>query len=118
MWDFYKYVCIHKCEYLQQYTCLYIQKIYVELDDSDGVAGSAAVNTLDPTHAERILQYEISGMTTVRMLLIRLPNTIKSLQGNYRDAAACYERAIQEEPNELSHHEVYNICNFALYIRS
>ncbi len=27
-------------------------------------------------------------------------------QGNYRDAAACYERAIQEDPNELVYHEV------------
>lgn len=26
--------------------------------------------------------------------------------GNYRDAAACYERAVQLEPNEVSHHEV------------
>ena len=38
-----------------------LQKIYVELNDSDGVAGLAAVNVVDPTLAERILQYEISG---------------------------------------------------------
>ena len=26
--------------------------------------------------------------------------------GNYRDAAACYERAIQLEPDDIGHHEV------------
>ena len=31
------------------------------MDDSDGVAGSAAVNSIEPTLTERILQYELSG---------------------------------------------------------
>ena len=86
-----------------------MQKIYVELDDSDGVAGSAAVNTVDPTLAERILQYEISGRKTPIAsfcCMVCITYVVIPFQGNYRDAAACYERAIQEDPNELTHHEV------------
>lgn len=67
MWDFYRYVyhICAGCSDPELVKCFILQKIYVELDDSDGVAGSAAVNTLDPTLAERILQYEISGKLVV-----------------------------------------------------
>ena len=64
MWDFCKCVCINVNICNNKLICT-SQKIYVELDDSDGVAGSAAINTIDPNLAERILQYEISGMTSV-----------------------------------------------------
>lgn len=68
-----------------QSTLGFLQKIYVALDEPDGVAGVAAVRTAEPSLTELILQYESTG--------------------NYRDAAACYERAIQSDPENLYHHE-------------
>ena len=39
------------------------QKIYVALDEPDGVAGVAAVRTTEATLNEQILQYESTGMS-------------------------------------------------------
>ena len=63
---------------------------------------------MDPTLAERILQYEISGKL-VFLFEESFLYSVFGFLGNYRDAAACYERAIQEEPNELTHHEVHHL---------
>ena len=71
----------------------------------DGVAGSAAVSTSDPTLVERILQYEICGRISSYRCDILICHA-QCITGNYRDAAACYERAIQVNPSELTYHEV------------
>ena len=41
-----------------------LQKIYVALDDADGVAGVAAVRSTEPTLSEHILEYESTGECT------------------------------------------------------
>ena len=42
-----------------------LQKIYVALDESDGVAGVAAMRTSEPSLSEQILQYESTGECVV-----------------------------------------------------
>lgn len=74
------------------------------------------MNSIEPTLAERILQYELSGRkASVQILLIIFYFNTLSYQGNYRDAAAYYERAIQEDPNELIHHEVFLLVFFIIH---
>ncbi|XP_064394848.1 serine/threonine-protein kinase ATR-like [Halichondria panicea] len=71
-------------------TCLrdnlgFLLKVYVSLGDSDSIAGAAVLRTADPELSELTLQYECTG--------------------NYRDAAACYEKVIQTDRDNISSHE-------------
>ncbi|KAG8185459.1 hypothetical protein JTE90_019718 [Oedothorax gibbosus] len=62
----------------------FIQKIYARLDDSDGVAGVAAIRKEEPTLMDLILENEATG--------------------NMQAAFACYEKAIKLYPDEVSYH--------------
>ncbi|XP_038072304.1 serine/threonine-protein kinase ATR-like [Patiria miniata] len=62
----------------------FLQKLYIALDEPDGVLGVSAIRQETPTLHEQILDHES--------------------RGNLHDASACYERAIQLEPDEPSHH--------------
>lgn len=68
---------------IQQHLDL-LQRIYVALDEHDGVAGVAAIRQAQPTLVQQILAHQSIGQ--------------------YQDAEACYERAVQLEPDEISHH--------------
>lgn len=46
------------------------QKIYVALDEPDGVAGVAAVRTTEATLNEQILQYESTGNVEYVIVLV------------------------------------------------
>ena len=46
------------------------QKIYVALDEPDGVAGVAAVRTTEATLNEQILQYESTGDVEYVIVLV------------------------------------------------
>jgi len=63
----------------------FVQKLYIALDEPDGVAGVAASRKQEPTLHEQILDHKSSGKLC--------------------DASARYERAIQEEPGEIGHHK-------------
>ncbi|BFY98653.1 hypothetical protein BsWGS_01693 [Bradybaena similaris] len=62
----------------------FMQRIYVAMDEPDGVLGAAAVRVSQPTLMQQILTHESLGQQ--------------------QDAQACYERAIQMEPDKISHH--------------
>lgn len=62
----------------------FLQRLYVAMDEPDGVAGVAAIRQAQPTLVQQILAHQSVGQ--------------------YQDAEACYERAVQLEPNEISHH--------------
>ncbi|XP_070572431.1 serine/threonine-protein kinase ATR-like isoform X2 [Ptychodera flava] len=63
----------------------FMQKLYVVMDEPDGVAGVSAIRQENPTLHEQILEHESIGQL--------------------RDASACYERAIQLESNDVSLHQ-------------
>ncbi|RMX47129.1 hypothetical protein pdam_00018677 [Pocillopora damicornis] len=63
----------------------FVQKLYIVLDEPDGVAGVAASRKQEPTLHEQILDQKSSGKLC--------------------DVSARYERAIQEEPDEIGHHK-------------
>jgi serine/threonine-protein kinase ATR len=63
----------------------FLQKVYLALDDPDGLAGVVAVRNSEPSVQEEIIELESTG--------------------NYRGAAALYEQIIQENPDSLPHHE-------------
>ena len=46
-----------------QFNWVLPQRIYVALDEPDGVAGVAAVRTTEATLNEQILQYESTGIS-------------------------------------------------------
>ncbi|XP_060075850.1 serine/threonine-protein kinase ATR-like, partial [Ylistrum balloti] len=62
----------------------FMQKLYVALDEPDGVLGVAAIR-LAPTLTEQILIHES--------------------QGQHQCAQACYEKAIQSEADNVVHHQ-------------
>ena len=62
----------------------FLQRLYVAMDEPDGVAGVAAIRQVQPTLVQQILAHQSVGQ--------------------YQDAEACFERAVQLEPNEISHH--------------
>jgi serine/threonine-protein kinase ATR len=68
----------------------FLQKVYVALDEPDGVAGVVAVRNSEPTMQEEIIEFESTG--------------------NYRGAAALYEQIIQENPDSISYHEGLMRC--------
>ncbi|EDV26576.1 uncharacterized protein TRIADDRAFT_54713 [Trichoplax adhaerens] len=72
----------------------FLQEIYVALDEPDGVAGVAAVSDDRNSFNKQVLEFESIG--------------------NLRDASACYECAIQLEPNELNHHKGLLQCLMGL----
>ncbi|XP_033108232.1 serine/threonine-protein kinase ATR-like isoform X2 [Anneissia japonica] len=63
----------------------FLQKIYIAMDEPDGVTGVSAVRKGEPSLREQIFDHESIGQL--------------------RDASACYERAIQLEPDDVSHHK-------------
>ncbi|KAH9492123.1 hypothetical protein Btru_027012 [Bulinus truncatus] len=62
----------------------FMQRLFVLMDEPDGVLGVAAKRNLQPTLMQEILRLETLGQLF--------------------DAQACYERAIEQEPNEISHY--------------
>ena len=66
------------------------QQIYDALNDSDGVAGVAAIRASESSLQEQILQYESTGA--------------------FHDAADCYTKAIQQDRDSLDFHEVQHTC--------
>ncbi|XP_045160246.2 serine/threonine-protein kinase ATR-like [Mercenaria mercenaria] len=64
----------------------FMQRLYVELDEPDGVQGVAAIRQAPPTLQEQILAF--SGKLGCQIEL-----------------QTCYEQAIQSEPDDLSNHQ-------------
>ncbi|XP_033634079.1 serine/threonine-protein kinase ATR-like [Asterias rubens] len=75
---------INKNKHNLQQQLGFLQKLYVVLDEPDGVRGVSAIRQEEPSLHEQILNHESIG--------------------NLRDASACYERAIQLEADEPLHH--------------
>ncbi|XP_074649776.1 serine/threonine-protein kinase ATR-like [Tubulanus polymorphus] len=69
----------------QQENLDFLQKLYVAMDEPDGVAGVAAIRQDNQTLDEQILLH-----TSI---------------GQLQDATACYEQAIKLQPNDLSLHQ-------------
>ncbi|KAK6188750.1 hypothetical protein SNE40_004864 [Patella caerulea] len=63
----------------------FMQRLYVSMDEQDGVLGVAAVCQKKPTLIQEIRTHESLGQQ--------------------QDAQACYERAVQLEPDEVRHHQ-------------
>ncbi|PIK55504.1 putative serine/threonine-protein kinase atr [Apostichopus japonicus] len=63
----------------------FLQKIYVALDEPDGVLGVSATRMVKPTLNDQILDHESKG--------------------KLGEAQACYEQAIQLDPNHLGNHQ-------------
>eukprot|EP00731_Ephydatia_muelleri_P024256 Em0016g527a len=63
----------------------FLQRLYVSLNEADSIAGIAALKNSEPSLTDQITRHES--------------------EGNYRASAACYERAIQLEPDAVEHHE-------------
>ncbi|XP_072111128.1 serine/threonine-protein kinase ATR isoform X3 [Mobula birostris] len=72
-----------KKENIQQHLG-FLQKLYAAMHEADGVAGVSAIRKGEPSLREQILEHESSGLL--------------------RDATACYDRAIQLEPDEIIHY--------------
>ncbi|XP_047134569.1 serine/threonine-protein kinase atr isoform X1 [Hydra vulgaris] len=72
----------------------FLQRLYFALDEPDGVTGVADTRKRNTTLQEQIVEHESSG--------------------NLRDAVACYERAIQTEPNNVKHHKGLLKCLIGL----
>ncbi|XP_014458350.1 serine/threonine-protein kinase ATR isoform X2 [Alligator mississippiensis] len=62
----------------------FLQKLYAAMHEPDGVAGVSAIRKAEPSLKEQILEHESIGLL--------------------RDATACYDRAIQLEPDEIIHY--------------
>lgn len=67
-------------KYLNQ--CVFVaKKLYAAMHEPDGVEGVSAIRKAEPSLKEQILEHESIGLL--------------------RDATACYDRAIQLEPDEV-----------------
>ncbi|KAM9030987.1 serine/threonine-protein kinase ATR isoform X1 [Sarcophilus harrisii] len=62
----------------------FLQKLYAAMHEPDGVAGVSALRKAEPSLKEQILEHESIGLL--------------------RDATACYDRAIQLEPDQIIHY--------------
>ncbi|XP_053567639.1 serine/threonine-protein kinase ATR [Bombina bombina] len=62
----------------------FLQKLYAAMHEPDGVAGVSAIRKKEASLKEQILEHESIGLL--------------------RDATACYDRAIQLEPQEIIHY--------------
>ena len=69
----------------------FLQKLYVAMDEPDGVAGVCAIRDQEPSLEENITAYEATG--------------------RLQDAFSCYERISQREDCSL---EFYQVCAFIL----
>ncbi|KAB1283311.1 Serine/threonine-protein kinase ATR [Camelus dromedarius] len=63
---------------------LSLGKLYAAMHEPDGVAGVSAIRKAEPSLKEQILEHESIGLL--------------------RDATACYDRAIQLEPDQIIHY--------------
>lgn len=61
---------------------VWIKKLYAAMHEPDGVAGVSAIRKAEPSLKEQILEHESIGLL--------------------RDATACYDRAIQLEPDQVN----------------
>uniref|UniRef100_H3ANL6 Serine/threonine-protein kinase ATR n=1 Tax=Latimeria chalumnae TaxID=7897 RepID=H3ANL6_LATCH len=61
-----------------------LQKLYAAMHEPDGVTGVNAIRTGEPSLKEQILEHESTGLL--------------------RDATACYDRAMQLEPDQIIHY--------------
>lgn len=84
------------------------------MDEPDGVAGAAAIRNEEPSLQEQILQYESTGCISIASSLVGV--TIKSFltTGNVLDAAVCYQKAIEQDPNKLANQVV---CIYVLLLK-
>ncbi|XP_004459286.1 serine/threonine-protein kinase ATR isoform X1 [Dasypus novemcinctus] len=62
----------------------FLQKLYAAMHEPDGVAGVSAIRKAEPSLKEQILEHESIGLL--------------------RDATACYDKAIQQEPDQIIHY--------------
>ncbi|XP_060098281.1 serine/threonine-protein kinase ATR [Heteronotia binoei] len=62
----------------------FLQKLYAAMHEPDGVEGVSALRKAEPSLKEQILEHESIGLL--------------------RDATACYDRAIQLEPDQIIHY--------------
>uniref|UniRef100_A0A8C5MNU7 Serine/threonine-protein kinase ATR n=1 Tax=Leptobrachium leishanense TaxID=445787 RepID=A0A8C5MNU7_9ANUR len=62
----------------------FLQKLYAAMHEPDGVAGVSAIRKKEASLKEQILEHESIGLL--------------------RDATACYDRAIQLKPQEITHY--------------
>ncbi|XP_076353246.1 serine/threonine-protein kinase atr-like isoform X1 [Tachypleus tridentatus] len=72
----------------------FLQKLYILLDEPDGVAGVAASRQEDPTLHDLILGHEATGQL--------------------QDAFSCYERAVKVKSDTISHHQDLLRCLMGL----
>ncbi|KAH6938320.1 hypothetical protein HPB50_008589 [Hyalomma asiaticum] len=70
------------------------QKVYVALDEPDGVAGVAAVRNSQPSLEEQIIEHQAMGKLA--------------------DALTCYDRALQLPTSQASHHQGLLSCLLCL----
>ncbi|XP_076813089.1 serine/threonine-protein kinase ATR-like isoform X2 [Clavelina lepadiformis] len=71
-------------------SAVFLQRIFVEMDETDGVLGVVNVRGVEPTPETQLKLLESTG----------------ALQ----DAAACYERIIRKNPDDLLHHKGFAKC--------
>ncbi|XP_075536838.1 ATR serine/threonine kinase meiotic 41 [Dermacentor variabilis] len=71
-----------------------LQKVYVALDEPDGVAGVAAVRNSQPSLEDQIIEHQAMG--------------------KLQDALACYERALRLPTSQASHHQGLLSCLLCL----
>lgn len=71
-----------------------LQKVYVALDEPDGVAGVAAVRNSQPSLEEQIIEHQAMGKLA--------------------DALTCYDRALQLPTSQASHHQGLLSCLLCL----
>lgn len=69
----------------------YTKKLYAAMHEPDGVEGVSAIRKAEPSLKEQILEHESIGLL--------------------RDATACYDRAIQLEPDQVK----YSLADFPLF---
>ncbi|XP_028587032.2 serine/threonine-protein kinase ATR isoform X1 [Podarcis muralis] len=62
----------------------FLQKLYAAMHEPDGVEGVSAIRKAEPSLKEQILEHESIGLL--------------------RDATACYDRAMQMEPDQIIHY--------------
>lgn len=70
-------LCIFNCNIF----LVHIKKLYAAMHEPDGVEGVSAIRKAEPSLKEQILEHESIGLL--------------------RDATACYDRAIQLEPDQV-----------------
>ncbi|KAL3865678.1 hypothetical protein ACJMK2_043042 [Sinanodonta woodiana] len=75
---------VGKAQYLQDHLD-FMQRLYVAMDEPDGVLGVAAIRQSQPTLMEQILTHQSLGQQ--------------------QEVQACYEQAIQSDSDNLSYHQ-------------